>query len=83
MLQVSNLSKTYGGETLLDSVSFVINSGDRVGLVGPNGCGKTTLLRIIIGVEQADQGIVRKLRRTSTAGLGQAGGEWMQHAASG
>jgi ATP-binding cassette subfamily F protein 3 len=59
MLQVSNLSKTYGSETILDSVSFVINPGDRVGLVGPNGCGKTTLLRIIVGGEQADQGSVR------------------------
>jgi ATP-binding cassette subfamily F protein 3 len=59
MLQVSNLSKTYGGEIVLDSISFVINRGDRVGLVGPNGCGKTTLLRIIMGEERADQGSVR------------------------
>jgi ATP-binding cassette subfamily F protein 3 len=59
MLQVSNLSKTYGGQIVLDRVSFVINFGDRVGLVGPNGCGKTTLLRIIVGEEQADQGSVR------------------------
>jgi ATPase subunit of ABC transporter with duplicated ATPase domains len=59
MLQVSNLSKTYGGETILDGVSFVVNPGDRVGLVGPNGCGKTTLLRIIVGEEQADQGSIR------------------------
>jgi ATP-binding cassette subfamily F protein 3 len=59
MLQVSNISKTYGSEIVLDSVSFVINPGDRVGLVGPNGCGKTTLLRIIVGEEQADQGRVR------------------------
>jgi ATP-binding cassette subfamily F protein 3 len=58
-LQVSNISKTYGGEIVLDSVSFVINPGDRVGLVGPNGCGKTTLLRIIVGEEQADRGSVR------------------------
>jgi ATP-binding cassette subfamily F protein 3 len=59
MLQVSNLSKAYGGEIVLDTISFVINPGDRVGLVGPNGCGKTTLLRIIVGEEQADQGSVR------------------------
>ncbi|MGD9001890.1 MAG: ATP-binding cassette domain-containing protein, partial [Anaerolineae bacterium] len=59
MLQVSNLSKAYGSETVLDNASFVINPGDRVGLVGPNGCGKTTLLRMIVGEEQADQGSVR------------------------
>jgi ATP-binding cassette subfamily F protein 3 len=59
MLQVSNLSKAYGTEVVLNSVSFVINPGDRVGLVGPNGCGKTTLLRIIVGEQRADQGSVR------------------------
>jgi ATP-binding cassette subfamily F protein 3 len=59
MLQVSNLSKTYGDDVVLEDVSFVVNSGERVGLVGPNGCGKTTLLRIIIGQEQPDRGSVR------------------------
>jgi ATP-binding cassette subfamily F protein 3 len=59
MLQVSNLSKTYGDEVILEDVSFVVNPGQRVGLVGPNGCGKTTLLRIIVGQEQPDRGSVR------------------------
>jgi ATPase subunit of ABC transporter with duplicated ATPase domains len=59
MLHVSNVSKNYGIETVLSDVSFVVNAGERVGLVGPNGCGKTTLLRIIVGLEQADSGSVR------------------------
>jgi ATP-binding cassette subfamily F protein 3 len=59
MLHVSNISKSYGIETILSNVSFVINAGERVGLVGPNGCGKTTLLKIIAGLEEADRGSVR------------------------
>jgi ATPase subunit of ABC transporter with duplicated ATPase domains len=59
MLQVSNLSKTYGDDVILEGVSFVVNPGQRVGLIGPNGCGKTTLLRIIVGQEQPDRGSVR------------------------
>ena len=59
MLQVSSLSKAYADDVILEDVSFVVNPGERVGLVGPNGCGKTTLLRIIVGQEQPDQGSVR------------------------
>lgn len=59
MLHISNISKSYGIETVLSNISFMVNSGERVGLVGPNGCGKTTLLRIICGQEQADAGQVR------------------------
>jgi ATP-binding cassette subfamily F protein 3 len=58
LLQVTKLSKAYGVEMLLDGISFVVNTGDRIGLIGPNGCGKTTLLRIIAGEETADLGSV-------------------------
>ena len=59
MLQVSKVSKAFGDNVILDDVSFVVNRGERVGLAGPNGCGKTTLLRIIVGEEQPDLGYVR------------------------
>ena len=58
MLSVHNVSKSYTIQTILDEVSFVVNAGERVGLVGPNGCGKTTLLRIIAGEELLDSGHV-------------------------
>ncbi|MBI5305863.1 MAG: ABC-F family ATP-binding cassette domain-containing protein [Chloroflexi bacterium] len=58
MLQMTRLTKTYGIQTILDDVSFIVNAGERVGLIGPNGCGKTTLLRIIAGIEQPDRGVV-------------------------
>ena len=59
MLHVSKISKSYGSETILADVSLIINPGERVGLVGPNGCGKTTLLRLITGLEPANSGYVR------------------------
>jgi len=59
MLQVSNIVKSYGDEIVLDQVSFTVNAGERLGLVGPNGCGKTTLLDIIGGRLAPDSGSVR------------------------
>ena len=56
LLSVHNLTKAYGAVTVLNSVSFIINSNDRVGIVGMNGAGKTTLLRILVGQETMDGG---------------------------
>ncbi|MCU0522981.1 MAG: ATP-binding cassette domain-containing protein [Anaerolineae bacterium] len=58
MLQASNITKHYGDALILQSISFTVNAGDRVGLIGPNGCGKTTLLRILMGHELPDAGSV-------------------------
>ena len=58
MLSVDKISKSYGVETILEDVSFVLNPGEQVALIGLNGCGKSTLLRIITGDEQADRGSV-------------------------
>ena len=56
MLQANRITKSYGIQTILENVSFIINRSDRVGLVGPNGSGKTSLLRIITGFELPDSG---------------------------
>ncbi|MCZ7541840.1 MAG: ATP-binding cassette domain-containing protein [Anaerolineae bacterium] len=63
MLSVSNLSKRFPGAEafLFTRVSFTVNAGERVGLIGPNGCGKTTLLRIITGEIAADSGSVQRV----------------------
>ncbi len=58
MLNVSNLSKIQGGELLFSKGTFQINPGEKVGLVGPNGVGKTTLFRLIIGEERPNEGQV-------------------------
>jgi ATP-binding cassette, subfamily F, member 3 len=56
MIQANNLSKAYGRQTLFDEIGFTINTGERVGLVGRNGHGKTTLIKMIIGEEHPDSG---------------------------
>ncbi|MFD1425787.1 ribosomal protection-like ABC-F family protein [Kroppenstedtia sanguinis] len=50
------VGKMMGGNQILNCISFEITSGDRVGLTGPNGCGKTTLLQLLAGVETVDEG---------------------------
>ncbi len=58
MISLDNLTVSYGGWTLFDRISFLINPKDRIGLVGRNGAGKTTLLRIITGEQQPTSGAV-------------------------
>ena len=58
MISLDNLTVSYGGWTLFDNISFLINPKDRIGLVGKNGAGKTTLLRLITGEQSATSGAV-------------------------
>jgi ATP-binding cassette, subfamily F, member 3 len=60
MIQLSNLTKSFGDRVLLDSVSWQIDNRERVGLSGPNGAGKTTLLKMLAGMEEPDGGLVVK-----------------------
>ena len=57
-LQIENLTKSYGDRLLFDSVTFGVNEGDKIGLIAKNGTGKSTLLRIISGIESPDSGSV-------------------------
>lgn len=58
MLTVHSLKKSFNLQLLFDAVSFSLSLGEKVGLIGPNGCGKTTLLRILAGLELPDSGHV-------------------------
>jgi ATP-binding cassette subfamily F protein 3 len=68
MLALNNVSKRYGDDLVLQRIGFTINAGERVGLIGPNGGGKSTLLRIIAGVEQADEGTMTRTPSSLTHG---------------
>jgi ATP-binding cassette subfamily F protein 3 len=50
MISINGLTVAYGGFTLLDSIDFHIGSNDRIGLVGKNGAGKSTIMKLICGL---------------------------------
>ena len=56
MIQLSDVTKSFGDRTLLDHVTWQIGDGERVGLCGPNGAGKTTLLKMLAGLDEPDSG---------------------------
>ncbi|OGE31894.1 hypothetical protein A2631_02090 [Candidatus Daviesbacteria bacterium RIFCSPHIGHO2_01_FULL_44_29] len=58
MIQLQNLKKIYGDKVILDGVSFVVSEKQKVGLIGPNGLGKSTIFKIIRGAEEPDKGSV-------------------------
>ncbi|NLN45993.1 MAG: ABC-F family ATP-binding cassette domain-containing protein [Clostridiaceae bacterium] len=64
-LAINQLEKSYGANPVFRNITFEVMSGDRIGLIGPNGCGKTTLLRMVTGRESVDAGsvILRKEAR--------------------
>jgi ATP-binding cassette subfamily F protein uup len=71
ILVAENLRKAYGDVALLDGVDLSIHEGERVGLVGSNGTGKSTLARILLGIETADEGRVARRREATIRYLSQ------------
>jgi len=71
MISVKNVSKRYGTRVLFSDVSFDVLTGEKVGLVGRNGHGKTTLFRIITGEEEPEEGRIFKPNNYSIGYLGQ------------
>ena len=62
LITISSLSKSFGAEDLFSNISFSVAKGARLALVGPNGIGKTTLLRILVGQEEPSSGRVTRAR---------------------
>jgi len=60
MIKVNNLCKSYDAKIVLQNISFAINEHSHVGLIGENGCGKTTLCKILLGKEKSDNGSIEK-----------------------
>ena len=61
ILNIEHVSKIYGEKTIFDDASFGIHEGEKIGIIGINGTGKTTLLRMAAGLEEPDEGqIIRQ-----------------------
>jgi ATP-binding cassette subfamily F protein 3 len=73
---INNIARIYGGRMIFSGISWTIQDGEKIGLVGPNGIGKSTLLRTLAGLEQPDAGAVTLRRGVRAAYLPQEyGGE--------
>lgn len=73
ILDVNKLAKNFGYEQLFEDVSFTLNEGESIAIVGPNGCGKSTILKIIAGLETSDKGTVNLKKGAKVAYLDQLG----------
>ena len=58
ILNLEHISKIYGDKVIFDDISYGVQEGEKIGIIGINGTGKTTLLRIIAGLEEPDEGQV-------------------------
>ena len=67
LIEIKNISKTYGDRNLFTDLSLVVSPGNRIGLLGHNGCGKSTLVRILLGTESPDSGVVTRSENLTVA----------------
>jgi len=67
IINVQEISKSFGANPLFEDVSFTVSEGDRIGLIGPNGSGKSTLLRILAGIVDADDGGIALRKRAQVS----------------
>ena len=63
MIQIENVTKSFGERTIFSGVTFKIADGEKVGIVGKNGAGKSTLLKIMLGLEEFESGNISGIRK--------------------
>lgn len=71
MISINNLTVAFGGYTLLDDISFHVSDGEHIALVGKNGAGKSTILKLIAGVERPTSGSIMKPKEQTVGYLPQ------------
>ncbi|MTL91197.1 ATP-binding cassette domain-containing protein, partial [Turicibacter sanguinis] len=71
LMTIENISKSYSVKTLIDNISFGISEGEKIGIIGVNGTGKSTLLKIIAGIENPETGRITKGNRVRIEYLSQ------------
>ena len=71
LFSAHSLAKSFGAQLLFKNIDLFVHDGDRIGLIGPNGSGKSTLLKIICGLENPDEGTIRKKKHLVTSYLAQ------------
>ena len=71
MISIQNLHVEFGSSVLLDDINYVINKRDRIALVGKNGAGKSTMLKIIAGLQSPTSGTVARPTDTTIGYLSQ------------
>ena len=69
LVRLENVSKSLGGNAVVDAVSFRVEAGEKIGLIGRNGTGKTTVFRLMTGALEPDSGAVERMRRARIAHL--------------
>ena len=73
MIQLSSAGKRFGPKLLFENLDWLITPGDRTGIVGANGTGKSTLLKVLAGIESLDYGTVNKMKGITAGYLPQDG----------
>lgn len=71
LIALAHVGKAYGHKELFDDLTFTVNRNERIGFIGPNGCGKTTLFRLITGAETPDKGEITRAKECTVGWVAQ------------